>query len=139
MAQPLALRLAEFVLAVHAIIILFNLFGLVAVPLGGWRGWRFVRIVWWRALHVVAMAAVALQAVAGRACFLTLWQDALSGQGPGRTPLIMGWVNRLIFWPLPLWVFATAYVVLFAYVIVLWWVVPPLWPAQRRHTAGRAR
>lgn len=112
----------------HVAVILFNVFGLVAIPAGAWFGWRFVRIFWWRALHVAAMAVVAVQAAAGRACFLTLWQDALAGEANGHTPLIMGWINRVIFWPLPLWVFAVAYVGLFLYVVALCWLVPPTWP-----------
>ncbi len=132
MDRPLSVALAEAVLALHVGVILFNVFGLVAIPLGGWRGWRFVRRFWWRLLHVAAMAAVAVQAVGGRACFLTLWQDALAGLGTDRTPLIMGWVDRVIFWPLPLWVFATAYVVLLLYALALWWLVPPVWPGWMR-------
>lgn len=121
------IELAEIVLAVHVGIILFNVFGLVVIPIGGWRGWRFVRGFWWRALHVAAMAAVAVQAVAGRACFLTLWQGELTGSA-SHTPLIMGWVNQVIYWPLPLWVFTVAYVVVLLYVLVLCWLVPPAWP-----------
>ena len=114
--------LAEAVLAAHLVVIGFNLFGLVAIPLGGWLGWRFVRVRWWRWLHVASMAAVAVQALAGRACILTLLQDRLDG-GPGG-PMIMTAVNRLIFWPLPMWAFTTLYVALFAYVLALLKLVP---------------
>lgn len=131
MDRQLSVALAEAVLALHVCVILFNLFGFVTIPLGGWRGWRFVCGFWWRLLHVVAMMAVAVQAVAGRACFLTLWQYALAGAGAGRMPLVMGWVDRVIFWPLPPWVFAAAYVVLFLYVFMLWWLIPPAWPGRR--------
>jgi hypothetical protein len=34
--------LAALVLAVHLLIIAFNLFGMIAIPLSAWRGWRFV-------------------------------------------------------------------------------------------------
>jgi hypothetical protein len=62
--------LAEAILAAHVAIILFNLFGLITVPLGAvWR-WQFVRVRWWRLLHLVSLAAVAAQAVLDRACFL---------------------------------------------------------------------
>ncbi len=64
-------------------------------------------------------------------------RSALAGLRAGGTPLIMGWVDRLIFWPLPLWVFAAAYVVLFVHVLALWWLVPPAWPG-RRGTGGTA-
>jgi hypothetical protein len=84
MDRRLSVALAEAVLAVHVAAVMLNVFGLVAIPLGGWRGWRVVRRFWWRLLHVAATAAVAVQAVAGCACFLTLWQDALADLGTGR-------------------------------------------------------
>jgi hypothetical protein len=117
--------LAESILAAHVAIILFNVFGLIAVPLGAACGWRFVRVRWWRLLHVVLLAAVAAQAVAGRACMLTLWQTALAAGAARPTPLIMGWVNRVIYWPLPIWVFAALYLLVFGYALALLWLVPP--------------
>lgn len=133
MNASLATALADAVLAVHLCIILFNVFGLVVIPLGGWFGWRFVRIGWWRLLHLGALAVVAAQALAGRACFLTLWQSALLGEEKSAPPLIMRWIDRLIFWPLPLWFFAALYVLVWFYVLALWWVVPPKWPHRRAH------
>ena len=116
--------LAEAVLAVHIAIIAFNLFGLIAIPIGAWRGWNFVRAPLWRILHLVSFGVVALQAIAGRACFLTDWEGALSG-APSTQPLIMRWVNRVIFWPLPMWVFNAIYLALFACVVALFWLIPP--------------
>jgi hypothetical protein len=117
--------LASAVLAVHLAVIAFNLFGLVAIPLGGALGWRFVRERGWRLVHLGLLAVVAVQAIAGRACFLTTLQDALSGVGGRTTPLIMGFVNRIIYWPLPMWVFTAIYVVVLVYALALWWIVPP--------------
>ena len=119
--------LAALILAVHLGIIAFNLFGLVAIPLGAWRGWRFVREPSWRMLHVASLAVVALQAMAGRACLLTVWQDELTGSPPGTAPLIMHWINAVLFWPLPLWVFGIIYIAIFAFVVLLLWLVPPSW------------
>ena len=124
MTPSLAASLALIVLAAHAAIIAFNLFGLIAIPLGAWRRWRFVRVRWWRMLHAVILAVVALQALLGRACILTLWQDALTGADAG-APLIMRWVGGLIFWPLPLWQFAALCLAVFAYTLALWFLVPP--------------
>jgi hypothetical protein len=115
---------AEVVLIAHLGVIAFNVFGLVAIPLGGWLGWRFVRVRWWRWLHLASMALVAAQAVAGRACFLTLLQGRLAGEGATEAPLIMSFVNRLVFWPLPFWAFAALYVGLLVYVIALLRLVP---------------
>ena len=118
-------QLAALVLAGHLAVIAFNLFGLVAIPLGAWRGWTFVRVRWWRALHLASLAVVALQALAGRACFLTIWQDDMSGSATEQ-PLIMRVVNGLIYWPLPMWVFTAAYAAVFVYVLALWRFVPPV-------------
>jgi hypothetical protein len=125
MSAPLAIDLAEAVLALHVGLILFNVFGLVVVPLGAWLGWRFVRVAWWRFLHLGALGVVAVQALMGRACFLTLWQDALRGVSGNATPLIMGWVDRVIYWPLPFWFFAVLYALVWCYALALLWAVPP--------------
>ena len=119
------LPLAAVVLAVHLVVINFNLFGLVVVPVGAAFGWRFVRIRWWRLLHLASMVVVALQALAGQACFLTVWQDQLSGGVGHPPPLIMTFINRLVFWPLPLWVFTVIYLLTCLYCLALWRLVPP--------------
>jgi len=133
MTPQLYSGLADMVLLVHVAIILFNVFGLVAIPLGAWRSWRFVRVFWWRAVHVALLAAVALQAVLERICFLTEWQDYLlqrAGETPSSEPLIRRWITSLIFWPLPLWFFTVLYVLIWIYVAALWWLVPPV-PRRR--------
>jgi hypothetical protein len=118
--SPLA---GQIVLALHLGVIAFNVAGLVAIPLGAWLDWRFVRIHWLRLLHLASLAAVALQAALGQACFLTIWQAELTG---GRAdPLIMRWVNRLVFWPLPIWMFTALYLAVFIYVLALWRMVRP--------------
>lgn len=122
---------ATLVLMLHLAVIAFNVAGCVAIPLGAWRRWRWVRGFWWRLAHLLSLAAVALQATLGRACFLTIWQGELAGASRAQ-PLIAGWVDRMIYWPLPLWVFAVAYVVVFAYVVALWILVRPRRPSARR-------
>jgi len=115
--------LAQAILAVHLAVIAFNLLGLIAIPLGAARRWEWVRIRWWRLLHIASWAVVAVQAALGRACVLTIWQDRLTG-AVGQPPLIERWVEQAIYWPLPIWVFAGLYLVLFAAVVALWWAVP---------------
>ena len=40
--------LADLVLSLHVAVIAFNVFGLIAIPLGSWRRWGFVRAPLWR-------------------------------------------------------------------------------------------
>jgi hypothetical protein len=124
MSPAAASGLSQAILAAHVVVIAFNITGLVAIPLGARLGWQWVRVRWWRALHVASWTVVALQAALGRACFLTLWQDQLTGAG-GEPPLIARFVNAVIYWPLPIWVFTAIYLALFALVIALWWLVRP--------------
>jgi hypothetical protein len=124
---------AIIVLALHLAIIAFNVAGCVLIPLGAWRGWHWVRGLGWRLAHLLSLAVVAIQAMLGRACFLTTWQGELSGSEHVQ-PMIEKWMNGLIYWPLPLWVFAAAYVAVFAYVIALW-----IWVRPRRSGPKRMR
>lgn len=129
--------LATAILLVHLGIVAFNLFGLVAVPMGKWLGWHFVWGIRWRLAHLVALAIVALQAVLGRACFLTLWENAIrSGADAGEPPpLIATWVNSVLYWQLPLRAFAAIYVAVFVYALLLWRWVPPRRAKLRRLSA----
>ena len=119
---------AGVVLALHLLVIAFNLLGLAVIVIGAKRGWRCITVPWWRLLHLASWAVVALQAVLGRACFLTLWQDRLEGAG-GQGPLVARWVNALIYWPLPLWVFTLLYLAAFGWVVALFWIAPVRWRA----------
>jgi len=115
------------VLYFHFAVVLFNLFWLIAVPVGGWLGWRFVRNYWWRAAHIAVLILVAAQAVAGRLCFLTILQNNLHGRAGDITPpsLLTRIVTRAIYWPLPGWAFAPLYVLALVWAALLWIYVPP--------------
>ena len=129
--SALYLALADLVLLLHFLVVAFNVFGIIVIPLGAWRGWRFVRIFWWRALHLATLAVVALQAAGGRLCFLTVWHTALVQMAGGRgsfAPGIADFISRLIFWPLPLWAFIVIYVAVALFTLALWWLVPPRYP-----------
>lgn len=124
---------SQGILVLHLGIIIFNVVGVVVIPWGAWRHWRWVRIFWWRALHLAALSVVALQAVLGRACFLTIWQSRLqeeAGREGFRAPFIQTWVNHQLFWNLPMTFFTVVYLLVWIYVIILWWKVPPVWPRR---------
>jgi hypothetical protein len=133
MTPSLRIDIAEAILWLHVVVIAFSVFGLVAIPLGAWGGWRGVRVFWWRAVHIGILGIVALQALLGRACFLTIWESdllRLAGEVAPNEPLIQQWVSRAIYWPLPLWVFAVLYVTVCVYALLLWWLIPPRFPRR---------
>jgi hypothetical protein len=130
---------ADLVLAVHAAVVVFNVFWLLAIPLGGLLGWRFVRAYWWRMAHLCSLAIVAIQPLLGRYCFLTLWQEEFaSAAGPmGEPNLIERVLTAIVFWPLPPSIFVYLYVAAVVWTALMWWLVPPRRPSTAR-AAGTA-
>jgi hypothetical protein len=120
----MAVLIAQVILYVHFAIIAFNVLGLIVIPLGAWAGWRIVRICWLRLLHLGIMAIVAGQALAGRACFLTIWENELTGNFTAPEPMVAHWVDGLIYWHIPIWGFAIFYSALFLYLVALTALVP---------------
>jgi len=116
--------LANAILALHFAIIAFNVAGLIVIPLGAWANWRLVRIAWLRLLHLALLGLVAAQALMGRACILTLWQNELTGNRQPPEPMILHWVNGIIYWNLPIWAFALLYTAVFLYVLALSFLIP---------------
>lgn len=125
---PTALHFAALaVLYFHFAVVLFNVFWLIAVPLGAWLSRSFVRSYSWRMVHLAALVIVAVQAAAGRLCFLTVLQNNLQAASGGATPpsLLTRIVMVAIYWPLPDWVFAPLYILALAFAAFLWFAVPP--------------
>jgi hypothetical protein len=115
--------IADVVLVVHALFVLFVVGGFVLIVLGS-RRWSWVRNRTFRILHLAAIAFVTAEALLGITCPLTLWEDALRGTGAGRS-FIGRWVARLLYYDFPEWVFATAYCAFTLAVLSAWWTVPP--------------
>ena len=116
--------LADFVLVVHALFVLFVVGGF-GVILAGARRWDWVRNRAFRVAHLAAIAFVAAEALLGVTCPLTRWEDWLRTGVPGERSFIGRWVSRLLYYDLPEWVFALAYVSFALAVIWSWRAVPP--------------
>lgn len=128
LANKELVQLAGLVLYFHLLVILFIIFGFVVIPLGVKLKWKFINEFWWRLTHLVSMVIVAGQAILGAACFLTDIQSDLlqtAGKRGYRVPFIQTYVDRLVYYNFPIWVFSIIYVILFIYTIYLWFKVPP--------------
>ena len=116
--------LADALLAAHFLIAAFIVAGLILVWLGAALGWQWTRNPWFRYLHLGAIAFVAAEAVAGIACPLTVWEDVLRG-GVRPESFVGRWVQRLLYYQVPEWVFTVAYVLWTAATLLTLWLVPP--------------
>jgi hypothetical protein len=115
---------ADALLVVHFLIAAFIVAGLVLVWLGAAVGSQWTTNPWFRYLHVGAIAFVAAEALAGVACPLTVWEDLL--RGSVRPESFVGrWVQRLLYYQAPEWMFTAAYVAWTAATLLTLWLVPP--------------
>ena len=135
--HKLYLLVADAILVLHALIVLFNVGALPLIWLGHFRRWSFVRNFSFRATHLFLIAFVVAQAVLGAICPLTTWEDALRAKG-GVDPRYQGgflahWLHRLIFYDLSASFFVAAYTFFFALVLLTWIWVRPRPPAWWRH------
>lgn len=115
---------ADLLLVLHFAIVVFIVGGLILTWIGSALGWSWVRNSWFRYLHLFAIAFVALEAVIGMTCPLTEWEDALRG-GARPESFVGRWVQRLLFYRAPEWVFTTLYAVWAAATVVTLRLVPP--------------
>ncbi len=116
--------LADALLAVHFLVATFIVGGLALVWAGAALGWQWIRNPWFRYLHLGAIAFVAAEALAGIACPLTVWEDLLRG-GVRAESFVGRWVQRLLYYQAPEWVFTAGYVVWTAATLLTLWLVPP--------------
>lgn len=135
--QRFYLALADLTLLVHAAFVAFVIIGLLLIWIGWFRGWTFVRNVWFRLAHIAAIGVVAAESLAGFVCPLTTWEDNLrllaGGKERYQGSFIQHWLHRVMFFDLDEWVFTAAYLAFFVTVCFSLWLVPP----RRRCHSGR--
>jgi len=125
--------LANLILFVHFAIVVFVVGGFILIVIGILQRWHWVESFWLRALHLLAIVVVTVQTLLGNYCPLTIWEVQLrlaAGEPAYSTSFIQYWVERLIYYDIPLWIFAIIYSV-FTALVVLTWVIRP--PKRRNH------
>jgi hypothetical protein len=123
--------LAGAVVVAHFLIVLFVVAGVPLIYLGVALRWRWVRSWHWRVLHLGAISVIAAESLLGIMCPLTVWEDTLRGQQTA-AGFIERWIDRLLFYEAPAWVFTMAYAAFAALVLLTWVAVPPSRDARKR-------
>ncbi|MDV3504954.1 DUF2784 domain-containing protein [Marinobacter sp. M-5] len=120
--------LADAVLAVHVAIVVFVVGGLVLILVGNRLGWHWVNRRGFRYLHLLAIGVVVLQAWLGVLCPLTtleMWLRAEAGEAGYTGSFVQHWLQRLLYYEAPPWVFIVAYSLFGLAVLFAWWKFPP--------------
>ncbi len=126
--------LANIVLILHVGIVLFIIGGLVLTLVGGVCRWRWVRNFWFRALHLLGICYVAMEAWLGIVCPLTTleqWLREQAGQVAYGGDFVAHWLRKFMFYEAEAWVFTAAYSGFAALVLLSWLVVAPVFPWRR--------
>jgi hypothetical protein len=126
--QTLYRLAADGLLLLHAAFVGFVIAGLVLIVAGGFCGWQWVRNRWFRGAHLAAIAFVVVQAWLGRICPLTTWEMALrskAGDADYQGAFIAHWIDGVLYYDAPAWVFTVAYTVFGGVVALSWYLVPP--------------
>lgn len=129
MPSSLLLLLADAVLLLHVLFVAFVVLGLLAIYLGGLLGWHWVRHRWFRLVHLGAIGYVVVQAWLGAVCPLTTLEMALRAEASSATyagSFIQHWLQRLLYYTAPEWVFVAVYTLFGSLVLASWWVVRPV-------------
>ena len=119
---------ADAVLILHATFVVFVIAGLALVLAGKPLGWNWVRHFGFRIAHLAAIAVVVLQAWLGAVCPLTSWEMSLRAQAGDATykgAFVAQWVERLLYYRAPDWVFVALYTAFGALVVASWFWVRP--------------
>ena len=133
-AQALYAVAADAVLGLHFLFVCFVVFGLVAIFAGAALRWSWVRNPVFRAAHLAAIGIVVLQSWLGVICPLTTLEMALrrrAGDAVYPGDFIAHWVERLLYYRAPAWVFVVVYTAFGALVLASWFLVRPR-PFTRR-------
>jgi hypothetical protein len=130
----LYLLAADVLLLGHVLFVAFVVLGLALVLAGRPLGWAWVRNPWFRCAHLAAIAIVVLQSWIGLVCPLTTWEMALrerAGDAVYSGSFISHWLESLLYFQAPAWVFAVCYTVFGIVVAASWFWIRPRRFARR--------
>lgn len=119
---------ADVVLMLHVLFVAFVVVGLLLILIGKPLNWAWVRNPWFRFAHLAAIAVVVLQAWFGVICPLTTLEMALRDRAGDATysgTFVSHWLETLLYYEAPAWVFAVCYTAFGALVVLSWFWVRP--------------
>ena len=119
---------ANVVLGLHVAVAAFVIVGLVLAIAGNLRGWRWANNFWFRIVHLAAILVVAAEAWLGLVCPLTTLEMRLRVRAGVQTyggGFVEHWLQQLLYYDAPPWVFILGYTVFGCLVLATWRYFPP--------------
>ncbi len=127
-SELLFLLAADILLLGHVLFVAFVVVALALILVGKPLDWAWVRNPWFRVAHLSAIGVVAMQSWAGLICPLTTWEMALRDRAGAVTysgSFMSHWLETILYYQAPAWVFTVCYSAFAAVVIASWYWVRP--------------
>ncbi len=128
--QDMYALLADLVVFAHALFVLFVVAGQALILTGWIVGWLWTRNPLFRVTHLAAIGLVVAEAWFGMLCPLTTLEHELrnnAGQTVYEMSFIGYWLDRLLFYSAPEWVFTLVYTLFAILVVTVFVFYPPNW------------
>ena len=106
--------LADVVLITHFLYAFFVVGGLLFIWIGGLMKWQWVKLFWFRVIHLASIAFVAIISLFGIPCPLTILEANLRIAGGAdfyNQSFIQYWLHKILFYEVPEEIFTAIYVV----------------------------
>ena len=126
--------LADIVVLIHALFVLFVVAGQLLILAGWLLKWNWTRNPAFRIAHLAAIGFVVAEAWLGIVCPLTTLEMELrasAGQSVHEMSFIGFWLHRLLFYTAPEWVFTLIYTLFALLVAATFIFYPPGWSRNR--------
>lgn len=127
--------LADLVLYAHFAFVAFVILGAAGIVFGKILHWGWTGNAPFRFAHLAAILFVAIEALLGVACPLTIWENRLRGETGDGIGFLAYWVHEFLYYDFPAWAFTALYLSFALFVALLYWWSPPRLPSRRRAAA----
>ena len=127
--------LADSIVIFHFAVVAFVVGGELLVLVGRPLRWSWVRNRWFRGLHLAMIGFIAVQAMIGELCPLTLWENELrqrAGRPIEQSSFIAHWLHELLFVEAEASTLAWCYAGFALLVVGSLFLVPVRWRGRRK-------
>ena len=116
--------LADIILILHFLIVIFITVGFLLIPIGYFYDWSWTKNFKLRLFHFGLMFIVTFETLVGITCPLTSIENYLRGINNSKS-FVSFWIEKIIYWDFPTSFFIFLYFVFLGWTLLMWKIYPP--------------
>lgn len=128
------LLLADTIAIIHLGYVIFVILGFILIVLGIIFKWKWIRNLWFRLTHLIAIVGVAFEALMGINCPLTVLEFRFryaTYPSDKKASFIGNIIDSILFYNAPMWLFTLIYTA-FAIIVLITFIIAP--PTRKGHS-----